>query len=362
MLTEKQIAEVKEHLERAQNPIFYYDNDCDGLCSFLILRRWLGRGKGVAVRSFPDLNKDYARKARELNADYVFVLDKPVISREFIEEIDRLGLPMVWIDHHAFDGEVDVKEFSNLHVYDPARNQGKEKSEEPVTYWIYKISGRKEDLWLAVIGCVADHYMPDFAEEFREKYGEFWGDAKIVKEAFDAYYRTEIGRIAHAFNFGLKDSTTNIVRLQNFLISCQGPSDVFLETTGNYYFRKRYRELKKKYDALLEKAKKSVYGDLIFFEYGGDLSISSDISNELSYNYPKKYICVAYKREGIVNISLRGKGIKKILEKVLNRLEHATGGGHEDAVGARVRTQDLEKFREILEEELEKKATGEEKK
>ena len=100
MLTEKQIDEIREHLEKAQNPLFYYDNDADGLCSFVLLRRFSGRGKGVAVRSFPELNASYAKKAQELNADYVFVLDKPVLSREFVEEIAKLQLPLVWIDHH----------------------------------------------------------------------------------------------------------------------------------------------------------------------------------------------------------------------------------------------------------------------
>ena len=75
MLTEKQNSEIKEHLEKAQNPVFFFDNDPDGLCSFLLLRRYLGRGKGVAVRSFPDLTVDYFRKIKELEADYVFIID-----------------------------------------------------------------------------------------------------------------------------------------------------------------------------------------------------------------------------------------------------------------------------------------------
>ena len=107
MLTEKQISEIKEHLEKAQNPIFYYDNDCDGLCSFLLLRRFLDRGKGVAVRRFPDLDAQYAKKARELNADYVFILDKPTVEKGFFEEIERLNLPVVWIDHHDVPGNVE---------------------------------------------------------------------------------------------------------------------------------------------------------------------------------------------------------------------------------------------------------------
>ena len=348
MLTEKQLIEIKEHLEKAQNPIFYYDNDCDGLCSFLILRRYLGRGKGVAVRSFPDLNAQYARKARELNSDYVFVLDKPVIAKEFVEEIAKAGLPLVWIDHHDVNNNLSG-EFSNLFIYNPARYKGEEQSNEPVCYWAYKISRKSEDLWLAVAGCIADHYFPDFVNEFKEKYGEFWGN---VKEPFDAYYKTEIGKIAQGFNFGLKDSTTNIVHLQNFLISCKGPQEVFLESSVNSSFRKRFNEIKRKYSVLIEKAKDSVSGNLIFFEYGGDLSISADISNELSYIYPEKYIVVAYKKGGISNISMRGRRVKRILERVLKNIENASGGGHEDAVGARIRTDDLEKFKELFIKEI----------
>jgi len=165
MLTQNQINEIKEHLEKAQNPLFYYDNDCDGLCSFLLLRRYIGRGKGVAVRSFPELDAQYARKARELNADYVFILDKPVVSRDFVEEIDRLQLPLVWIDHHNVSSP-DLKEFKNLFIYNPTKN--KEKSEEPVTYWAYQIAKRKEDIWIAVIGCIFDHFVPDFYLEFKK--------------------------------------------------------------------------------------------------------------------------------------------------------------------------------------------------
>jgi single-stranded DNA-specific DHH superfamily exonuclease len=341
MLTEMQISEIKDHLEKAQNPLFYYDNDCDGLCSYLILRRFLGRGKGVAVRSFPDLNATYARKAGELNADYVFVLDKPVIAKEFIDAINELGLPLVLIDHH----EVEQVKSDNIFSYNPTKNEGKDKSEEPVTYLVQKIANRKEDLWLGVIGCIADHYLPDFSVEFAERYAEFW--SKGIKKPFDAYYGTEIGKIAQAINFGLKDSTTNIVNLQNFLISCKGPEDVFLESTNNYSFRKKYKEIREKYDALLEKAKKSVFDNMIFFEYAGDLSISADISNKLSYLFSEKYIVVAYKKGVFTNLSLRGKNVRGVLEKVLKKVE-GSGGGHEDAVGARIKTEDLGKFKDLF--------------
>ena len=48
------------------------------------------------------------------------------------------------------------------------------------------------------------------------------------------------------------------------------------------------------------------------------------------------------------NISVRGKKIKERVLNVIKNLENATGGGHEDAVGAKINTDDLEKFRNEL--------------
>ena len=357
MLTKKQIEEIRGHLEKAQNPLFYYDNDADGLCSFLILRRYLGRGKGVAVKSYPDLNVQYAIKAQELNADYVFVLDKPLLAQEFVEEIDKMQIPLVWIDHHDIVGsekaiENQLKKENAIYIYNPAKNKGKDRSTEPVTFLSYSVSERKEDLWLAVIGCISDHYLPGFLQELSAQYPEFFPRNIKSKDPFEFYYKTEIGRVAQALSFGLKDSVTHVVQLQNFLINCAGPGDVFQEIDSNSNFRKRYSEIKVKYDSLVQKAKEEDSGKLIFFDYTGDLSISAEIANELSFLYPKKYIAAAFIKGGISNISLRGKGVRDILEKILKYFEGATGGGHEDAAGARIKTDDLARFREALEKEV----------
>jgi hypothetical protein len=220
MLTDIQINEIREHLEKAQNPVFFYDNDVDGLCSFLILRRYIGRGKGVAVKSYPDLNVQYARRAQELKADYVFVLDKPLISKEFVDEVDKMQLPLVWIDHHNIEGsdsiiEKNIEKENSIFIYNPAKNLGKDKSGEPTTHIAYSISNKKEDIWLAVMGCIADHYMPTYAQDFSKIYPEFWID-KDITDPFEAYYTTEIGKIAQALSFGLKDSITHVVFMQNF--------------------------------------------------------------------------------------------------------------------------------------------------
>jgi len=59
MISQNKLEELRENLENSQNPLFFFDNDTDGLCAFLILRRALGRGRGVAIKSFPDLKDQY---------------------------------------------------------------------------------------------------------------------------------------------------------------------------------------------------------------------------------------------------------------------------------------------------------------
>jgi single-stranded DNA-specific DHH superfamily exonuclease len=336
MLTEKQLQEIREHLQDSTNPVFFYDNDVDGFCSYVLLRRYIGRGKGVAVKSHPEVDRLYARRAQELGADKVFVLDRPHLGEEFVSELSDVGLPIIWIDHHDVDDKVYDKK--KVFKYNPTQN--KESSSEPTTYLAYSVGKREEDIWIAMIGCIADNYLPEFKDKFQERFPEYWG--KNLNEAFDVFYKTSIGRIAKAISFGLKDSITHVVALQNFVISCQSPSDIELALESNKPFARKYRDIYSKYSDLIEKSKNLVVGNVLFFNYGGNLSISSDLSNEIMYKNPGKIILVAFSSGPITNISMRGKDVRDFLEKVIKNLDGANGGGHKDAVGARVQTKDLE--------------------
>ena len=86
MLTQKQVEEIREHLDKAQNPLFFFDNDNDGLISFLLLQRFIERGKGVVVKGGKGLGENYFRKINELNPDYVFILDVPMVEKEFLKK------------------------------------------------------------------------------------------------------------------------------------------------------------------------------------------------------------------------------------------------------------------------------------
>jgi len=341
MLKRKQVNEIREHLERAQNPLFFFDNDNDGLCSFLLLRRFIGRGRGVAIKSFPDLHLSYYRKVKELNPDYIFILDKPNVSEEFLEKAKDDNIPVVWIDHH----QVDKPENDYVDYYNPYYN---DKTNEPVSYLAYKIANKKDDIWLAMIGCISDCYLPSFYKDFKKKYPDLVSGK--AKSAFDLLYNSEIGRIARILDFSLKDSITNVVNMTRFMMKVKGPLDVVEENSKTKQILKRYNELNTKYQELMVRARGIVEKDLIFFKYSGGLSISSNIANQLIYEFPKKVIVVVYVNGEIANISVRGKNARKITLKAIEGIEGATGGGHEEATGAKMDVDDLNKFRTNIEE------------
>jgi len=344
MLTKKQVTEIREHLEKAQNPVFFFDNDNDGLCSFLLLRRFLGRGKGVAVKSFPDMNAEYARKVEELNSDYVFILDKPIVSVSFFEEVKNMNVPIVWIDHHEV--QIEIPDFVNY--YNPTLK--KKNKNEPVTYLCQHIANRKEDLWLAVIGCISDRFFPDFYKDFMKLYPDL---SVKADDAFDIFYKSQIGNISKMFNFALKDTTSNVVKMLKFLIDAKNPYDVIEESNKNREMHLRFKQVYKKYEKLIEKAKASAdENKILFFQYGGDLSISADLSNELHYLFPKKIIVVIKITGMKANISMRGEKIRKIFLDSIKDIEGAKGGGHENAIGGQMGVEDLEVFRDNLEKEI----------
>ena len=336
MSINKKLEEIKEVLENSQSPLFFFDNDQDGLCSFLLLRRYLGRGKGIAIKATP-MGKEYLKRIEEFNPDSIFILDQPQISEEFFEEIRKLNLPLTCIDHHNIDTSL-IPSFVNYY------NSFFEKTtpQEPVTAICYRITKRKEDLWIAIVGCLADRFVPNFYENFLKEYPEL---GFISDNAFEIFYKSEIGKISQILGAGIKDKTSNVMKMIRFLINSKSPYEVLEETSENSSFHKRFREISKKYNALINKAKSKFNEEkVLFFKYSGTLSISAELSNYLIYNYPHKIIIVGYVKGSRITLSIRGKNVLSKILKIINKIENCSGGGHEEAIGAKMDLKDFDFF------------------
>jgi oligoribonuclease NrnB/cAMP/cGMP phosphodiesterase (DHH superfamily) len=346
MLSEEQLAEIRSSLESSSNPLFLFDNDVDGFCSFLILRRALDRGRGVAIKSFPDLSGQYLRKLDEMSPDHVFILDKAEVSAEFIDGAVERGIPITWIDHH--ESKTDPELIKKTSYYNSL------PTAEPTTYLAQKIFCKKEDRWLAMIGCIGDVYMPEFAGEFEKEFPELFSPGLA---AFEALYKTEVGKLVRMLDFGLMDTITNVVSLTKYLFNAKGPYDILEENPRTRHLHQRYNELNDFYKKQAEKAEKGFNDEdpFLVFTYSGNMSMSSQISNLLVFNHPDKLVVVGFKRPEKVNISIRGKNALKVTLEAIKGIEGATGGGHKSATGAMVPIDDWEKFVERVKELVESK-------
>jgi len=335
MISAEKLKELKGFLDKSENPLIFFDSDGDGLSSYLLLKQYLNRGKGLVVRGRPLLSTEYVRKIEENMPDYVFVVDICEIDQEFI---DQVNVPIIWVDHHPLLDRKGVK------VFNP-RIDNKD-DESPTTNWIYKCVGGK--IWLGFVGSISDWYIPDFVDQFKEKYPDLLGNYKNIA---DILYTTEIGKLTKVFSFVLKGTFSEARKVISILAKIEEPYEILNQTTprGRFIW-KRYEKINARYQELLQQALKAE-GKLLVFTYpSGRWSFSSDLSNELIYRNPDKIILVGRAVENEIRFSLRGLNydLPSLLEKALEGI-NGYGGGHKHSCGGAVKQEDFSKFIENFE-------------
>lgn len=339
MLDENDYEAIRSELD-CRSPLFFMHDDPDGLASFLLLYRYCRKGNGVLVKTTPVVDAKYLRKVDEYGPDKVFVVDVAVVEQEFI---DGAKVPVVWIDHHEPLSRDKVLYF-NPRV--------KTKSAYfPATYICYRTV--KQDLWIAMVGCVGDWFLPEFSDEFAGQYPDLLD--KGIKNPDDALFKSKLGILVRLFSFVLKGKTSDAMKCVRILTRIKSPYDILMQRTpeGKFLYR-RYEKFNSEYQKLLSEALSGIGKDKLFvFTYGNQTSFSSDLANDLLYRYPDKFIIIGREKDGEVRMSLRARDVMVLprLKKALEGVE-GYGGGHEYACGANVKKKDFARFVENLKEQL----------
>ena len=346
-LTEQQFQEIRDTLTNSKKPLFFFDDDPDGLTSFLLLYRWIKKGTGVVVKSSPKLDEKYLPKIEEIMPDAVVILDKPMVDQAFIDKIqDICGARIIWIDHHPPQKNTGV-EYYNPRVAVDSDNR-------PTNYWCWQIVKKEKprDLWIAMAGCIGDWFLPEFVEDFCQQY------PKLMKEPVatvqEALYETKVGTVTRLLSFIQKGPTKKTMNCVKILTRIQGPDD-FLEqkSAQGKYLWKWFSEVNKAYEELKASVTDSE-DDLLLFTYTEDkMSFTSDLSNELIYKYPKKTILICRQKGIEMKCSIRNT--EKILPAAIQKSLHGLigyGGGHDHACGICVNIDDFNVFLERLKKEL----------
>jgi single-stranded DNA-specific DHH superfamily exonuclease len=355
MLVKKEFKELKDALTFSKRLLVFFDDDGDGLSSFLLYAKFArskAEVKGVAVKVKPAFeNVLFENIVEEFNPDTIFILDIHYIPQDFVDKIKR---PIYILDHHPIINVRGVK------YYNPLMHKAKgiDADSRPTTYWAYKTIMDKDNLWIATLGCVSDWFMPDFAKEFSKKYPDLLPKEYLKKGPQYALYETKLGLLCKIFNFSLKGSATHLNKTINFLLDIADPLDILDQRTeaGKFIF-KQYTYFNKIYESLKSGITISDDG-IILYVYDDNNSLTKDLSNECQYKYPDKVIIIARDRDGEVKCSLRSErfSVRTLLEKALIGVE-GYGGGHEHACGAVIKKKDFEKFVSQITEAMKKQET-----
>ncbi len=343
MLTEKQYDEIRSELLSSSNPLFLFHDDPDGLTSFLLLYNLVRNGMGMMVKAVPKVDERFVRKASDDSHDKIFIMDIAMVEQSFVDAVRK---PIIWIDHHQ------PLQVENVKYFNP--RVGNINDNYPASYLCYKVSQRKEDLWIAITGIVGDWMIPEFAGEFAKKYPDLWSPK--VKKPDDALFETRLGTLIKIFSFALKGTTSDAVKCMRMLTRITDPYEILEQKSaaGKYLFKK-YEKINKDYREIYESAKNEVTkSKFVVYTYSGEQSLSGEAANELLHFYPNKVIIIGRRRDGEVRMSLRGSGKNIILPRLKKALEgiDGYGGGHEYACGSAVKEHDFDRFMERFKAEF----------
>ncbi len=342
MLPAEQISQIKDELLTSKRPIFFFHDDPDGLCSFLLLYRFIKRGRGIIVKSTPCVTKSiYAKKVLDYDADKIFVLDLAVVEQDFIDEVKK---PVVWLDHHDILKRENVTYF-NTRQYGPPI---------PPTAVCYDIV--KQDMWIAACGCIGDWYIPHFINEFRQDYPNLIGED--LKKPGDILYKSRLGKLVAILATNLKGKTKEVMASLKILTRITAPEDILEQKTpqGKFLF-KRFEKINMLYEKLRDEALNHINGKVVLFVYSEKgYSFTSGLSNEISYLHPDKIVVICRKKGDEFKLSLRRGDnntidLRKVLEIALRGID-GFGGGHEFACGGSVKEKDFSRFIENLKAEV----------
>jgi len=339
MIDETLLNKFKEKLMQSNRPLFLFDDDPDGLCSFLLLYRMLGRGNGWPVKT-SYVPFGMVDKINNYQADLVVILDKPGLEDGVLEGIQT---EVIWLDHHQ---PVNPKNT----LYLNPRN-GDDEDNSCTSYWCYRIA--KRDLWIAAVGIYSD--WQTLSEEMYSEFKENFGSLLSKNEVETALFSFEdMSKLCRIFSFNLKGSNSDVLSSIKILSRVENPFHILNgETSQAKLLLKRYEKNNAEYQNLLNSVEVTEDKLLLFNYTESDNSFTADLSNELLVKHPEKVILISRQKGDSYKCSLRSAKVP-IVDKLQKALAgtNGEGGGHSYACGAVIPVEQFPTFLENFRKEL----------
>lgn len=385
------LEELLSILNSSKNSIYiFYDNDSDGLCSFLQLKNSFNSIKGGHfITKEADVQK-IAIDSIHPRTTHILFLDTPSIEQDSLLLLFERNLQVLILDHHSIQSKTLKsynKEKKILYInplcYDSHDSR-------PITYFSYLLSDKtKYNLELALIGSVADFYItPIFLDIYYDENFSFKDNPltkNIKKEYFnnlisnlekDAHYysknkeenaeivqmlsySTYIGTLKQFFDFIFKNtlksdehtklvqSFTSISQLLGEINAAQYPPFCEFES----YFKKYKKILAKAYKNFENTSNENI--SVLIIEHKGKTSYNRQLSENALYDKDIQVACSLHQKyeRAFISGSIRSKpdiDLQVVLNQVFKGENHVKWGGHKQACGFQFPEAFKEKFKSKL--------------
>jgi oligoribonuclease NrnB/cAMP/cGMP phosphodiesterase (DHH superfamily) len=329
-----------------------HDTDPDGLCSAVIIAKFIERLKGRKIDFLffleeKKIDSVLEKKLKKKKINKLIVLDVSldqdyVFLNNFGKELDILIL-----DHHKIYLE---KKLKNVLLIKPQLISEIPPYKYCAAKLVYDLCSRMlnlEDLdWLAASASIADIAHDPWKDWLLSVFKKY--DIGIEKNLFD----TCLGKIASMISSAEVSDKKNIAKCFNILYSAKKPKDVFVS-----FLIDIKKKVDSELDVLLKGFKNSEkHSSLHIYEINSSVkNIKSPLSTILGLKFPKKTIMIVDFQGQKVSVSAR-RGDKRVavndlLETAVRGLPDSNAGGHIPSAGASLRKKDYCLFKKKLIEE-----------
>ncbi|MEM4755524.1 MAG: DHHA1 domain-containing protein [Candidatus Woesearchaeota archaeon] len=322
------LAHARPLLTGAANPLVLYDDDPDGLSSFLMVYKTIRRGNHYPIKTSPSLGPIFLKKISEHAPDLVVVLDKPLLDEAFVRGLELHHIPLLWFDHH----EKEPISSTFISLYNP-HDYG--ITNYPTSQIIYYLLEDKRLLWIACIGTLGDWTLPLFIDDAKRSFPELFGQYTTPQ---DLLFASPWKKPIQLFGLVHKLPSPQYKKAVGLLLEVESVYELIDETTS--HAKKLWsmvQSVQEQYEYLLSQAKAQPLQDgmRIFTYEGNGNSFTKELSNELLYCFPHDLILVGRIHQGQIKLSLRSSNLP-LRAAVTQALQGIAGhgGGHEYACGA----------------------------
>ena len=338
----KTVIKFLKEIEEGDNVIVICHNDADGICSAVLLNKYL-KSKDIdtdfIVQPMP-VDENLVGRLKSYFPKNIIIVDIAIDQQlSLIKNLNKMANVAV-IDHHQIEN--DLNKIGVVHYNPRFEDKNVYQSASYCTYKICsKLMDMKKWLWVTGVGMVADYALGD-SKDLVKKLSQKYGTEEL--------YETILGTLTDIITYTKATRKVYLTKIIDIIDEMEKPEDIYEIKEGKKMVE-AYEIVKQEITNIINEAKRDNKPDYLLHEMESDYNLRSPISTKLSEIFEGKFIGIYQKIGSKYKLSARNQSddanVAKILKKATRGLK-ASAGGHKNAAGATIDEKNWQEFKSKL--------------